>query len=55
LPVDHLGFLASLFDDPYDVWKSGHLVGVDTGCGKGGFLSAIELPSGKVYESRRAV
>jgi serine/threonine protein phosphatase 1 len=52
LPVDHLGFLASLFDDPHDVWKRGHLVGVDTGCGKGGFLSAIELPSGKVYESR---
>lgn len=52
LPVDHLGFLASLFDDPYDVWKRGRLVGVDTGCGKGGFLSAIELPSGKVYESR---
>lgn len=52
LPLDHLGFLASLLDDPYDVWKRGHLVGVDTGCGKGGFLSAIELPRGKVYESR---
>ena len=52
LPLDHLGFLASLVDDPYDVWKRGHLVGVDTGCGKGGFLSAVELPSGKVYESR---
>lgn len=52
LPLDHLGFLQSLFDDPYDVWKRGRLFGVDTGCGKGGFLSAVELPSGKVYESR---
>lgn len=52
LPLDHLGFLASLFDDPLDVWKRGKLVGLDTGCGKGGFLSAVELPSLRIYESR---
>lgn len=37
---------------PDVVWKRGDLIGIDTGCGKGGFLSAVELPSGKVYESR---
>jgi serine/threonine protein phosphatase 1 len=52
LPTDHLGTLRKLFDDPKDVWVRGDLVGIDTGCGKGGFLSAIELPRGKVYESR---
>jgi serine/threonine protein phosphatase 1 len=38
--------------DPNDVWIRGDLIGLDTGCGKGGFLSAIELPAQKVYESR---
>jgi len=52
LPTDHLGRLARLFDDPGDVWTRGDLIGVDTGCGKGGFLSAVELPAMKVYESR---
>lgn len=52
LPLDHLGFVRRLFDDPTDVWVRGDLVCVDTGCGKGGFLSAIELPGLKVYESR---
>jgi serine/threonine protein phosphatase 1 len=52
LPVDHLGLVARLLDDRGDVWVRGDLVGVDTGCGKGGFLSAIELPAMKIYESR---
>ncbi|MBI2892702.1 MAG: serine/threonine protein phosphatase [Deltaproteobacteria bacterium] len=52
LPLDHLGFVRRLFDDPTDVWVRGDLVCVDTGCGKGGFLSAIELPGMSVYESR---
>jgi serine/threonine protein phosphatase 1 len=52
LPIDHLGPIKRLFDDPGDVWTRGDLVGIDTGCGKGGFLSAVELPRMKVYESR---
>jgi serine/threonine protein phosphatase 1 len=52
LPVDHLGFFQKLVDDPADVWFRADLIGLDTGCGKGGYLSAIELPSRKVYESR---
>ncbi len=52
LSTEHLNFIERIFDDPADVWKRGDLIGIDTGCGKGGFLSAIELPSGKVYESR---
>ena len=42
-------------DDPTDVWESEHAIGLDTGCGVGGFLTAIELPSLRVYESRTAV
>ena len=52
LPTNHLGRVAKWLDDPGDVWVRGDLIGLDTGCGKGGFLSAIELPRGKVYESR---
>ena len=52
LPVDHLNWFQRIFDDVADVWFRGDLIGVDTGCGKGGFLSAVELPSRKVYESR---
>lgn len=56
LTTDHLNFLQRIIDrfgdDRTDVWRRGDLIGVDTGCGKGGFLSAVELPSGKVYESR---
>lgn len=52
LPTDHLGFFRRLVDDPADVWLRGDLVGLDTGAGMGGYLSAIELPSMKVYESR---
>ena len=52
LPNDHLTWLQQIFDKKDDVWKRGTLVGVDTGSGKGGFLSAVELPRKKVYESR---
>lgn len=43
---------ASPFTEPRDVWARGDLVGIDTGSGKGGLLSAIELPACKVYDSR---
>ena len=39
-------------EDENDVWMRDDLVAIDTGCGKGGFLSAVELPSMTVYESR---
>ncbi len=52
LPNDHLNFLEKFFDDKKDVWFRGDLIGIDTGCGKDGFLSAVELPDLKVYESR---
>lgn len=40
-------------DDPSDIWAGPCTVGLDTGCGKeGGFLTGLELPSMRVYESR---
>ncbi len=39
-------------DDPTDMWAGPACVGLDTACGKGGFLTAFELPSKRVYESR---
>jgi serine/threonine protein phosphatase 1 len=39
-------------DDPLDMWAGPACVGLDTACGKGGFLTALELPARKVYESR---
>jgi calcineurin-like phosphoesterase family protein len=39
-------------DDPTDLWAGPSCVGLDTACGKGGFLTAFELPAHKVYESR---
>ena len=39
-------------DDPLDLWAGDCVVGIDTGCGNGGFLTCLELPSGLVYESR---
>jgi serine/threonine protein phosphatase 1 len=39
-------------EDPLDVWAGPCCVGLDTGAGKGGFLTAVELPSMRVYESR---
>jgi serine/threonine protein phosphatase 1 len=54
LPNDHLNYLQQIFDKLDDVWKRKNLIGLDTGSGKGrgGFLSAVELPREKVYESR---
>lgn len=39
-------------DDPSDLWAGPCAIGLDTGAGKGGFLTAVELPSRVVYESR---
>jgi serine/threonine protein phosphatase 1 len=39
-------------EDPSDIWAGPCTIGLDTGCGKGGFLTALELPSLRVYESR---
>jgi len=35
-----------------EVWRRGDLIGLDTGCGRSGHLSCIELPSLAVYDSR---
>ncbi len=39
-------------EDPLDIWAGPCCVGLDTGDGKGGFLTAVELPAMRVYESR---
>lgn len=39
-------------EDPADLWAGECVIGIDTGCGSGGFLTAVELPAGNVYESR---
>ena len=39
-------------EDPNDIWAGPCTVGLDTGCGKGGFLTGLELPAMRVYESR---
>ena len=39
-------------EDPTDIFAGPCVVGLDTGAGKDGFLTALELPSGHVYESR---
>ena len=39
-------------DDPSDMWAGPACIGLDTACGKGGFLTAFELPSRTVYETR---
>jgi serine/threonine protein phosphatase 1 len=38
--------------DSTDLFVGENLVGTDTGCGMGGFLSAVELPGMHVHESR---
>jgi serine/threonine protein phosphatase 1 len=38
--------------DPADLWAGEAIVAIDTGCGNGGFLTAVELPARLVYESR---
>lgn len=40
--------------DPKDLWAGEDVIAIDTGCGKGGFLTAVELPRRVVYESRSA-
>ena len=39
------------FSDKRQAWVRGDLVGIDTGSGKGGVLSALELPACCVYDS----
>jgi serine/threonine protein phosphatase 1 len=39
-------------EDPKDLWAGENVVGIDTGCGNGGFLTAFEMPGLNVYESR---
>jgi serine/threonine protein phosphatase 1 len=39
-------------DDPTDMFAGECVLGIDTGCGNGGYLTAVELPSVTVYESR---
>ena len=39
-------------EDYKDLFYYKSVVGIDTGCGHGGFLTAIELPGLRVYESR---
>jgi len=53
-PATHLPQHLSIHtpNDPSDVYISGDVIGIDTGCGRDGFLSAIELPSLAIYESR---
>ncbi len=39
-------------EDPTDLWAGEAVIGIDTGAGKGGFLTAIEFPDLVVWESR---
>jgi serine/threonine protein phosphatase 1 len=39
-------------EDPADLWAGPACAGLDTGCGKGGFLTGLLLPERLVYESR---
>jgi serine/threonine protein phosphatase 1 len=39
------------FADKRQAWVRGDLVGIDTGSGKGGVLSALELPACRIYDS----
>jgi serine/threonine protein phosphatase 1 len=38
--------------DPRDLWLGECVVALDTGCGAGGFLTGVDLPSVACYESR---
>jgi len=40
-------------EDPTDLFAHRSVMAIDTGAGKDGFLTAVELPSCRVYESRR--
>jgi serine/threonine protein phosphatase 1 len=39
-------------EDPLDMWVGENVIVIDTGSGKGGFLTILELPALKTYESR---
>lgn len=39
-------------EDPLDAWASENCLVIDTGAGKGGFLTCVELPARKMWESR---
>jgi serine/threonine protein phosphatase 1 len=39
-------------EDPTDMWAGPCTIGLDTGAGKGGFLTTLEMPSMRVFESR---
>jgi serine/threonine protein phosphatase 1 len=39
-------------EDPTDLWAGENAIGIDTGCGMGGFLTGFEMPAMHVYESR---
>lgn len=49
LPEDLSGYTP---EDPTDLWAGEACIGIDTGAGKGGFLTGIEFPHGVVWESR---
>jgi serine/threonine protein phosphatase 1 len=49
LPAELSDYTPDIKDD---VWVGPCVIGIDTRCGKGGFLSCVELPSGQVYESK---
>jgi serine/threonine protein phosphatase 1 len=53
-PTEHLPPEMSSYtpDDPTDAWVGECVTVIDTGCGRGGFLTALELPSMQIYESR---
>jgi serine/threonine protein phosphatase 1 len=53
-PVEHLPQELSCYTpgDPSDVFASEFLVGIDTGCGRGGFLTAATLPGLALFDSR---
>jgi serine/threonine protein phosphatase 1 len=42
-------------EDDSDLFSCKNVIGIDTRCGHGGFLTAIELPRLVVYESRAAL
>ncbi len=52
--TDHLPPELSQYtpEDPLDMWMRDNVCAIDTGAGKGGFLTVVELPSLTVYESR---
>lgn len=53
-PTDRLpeGLSTHTPDDPTDMWHRDPVIAVDTQCGRGGYLTAVQLPDLQVYESR---